>query len=271
MIVRVYTGGGSSSYGTPLLMEELARHLNADVAGITQDEINHSDQWKKETALLVFAGKSVTGFKAALTLKSLQNIKGMVAEGAFDYMGICAGKAFASEEIYYLMQNPVSPSKGKWISNTGLGFFNGLAIGPHRAITKSPFVGGSEDLALVTLHNIKDGSSHKSVYWGGPDSLPFSSADTDSVKIISTLQGSGTPMSLRLKFGQGNVFLCSHHPEITGNNIGRWADARMISPSERTRLDGIAAQLDGCAMKHFLIGCGLLEAKKMAAPAATLS
>ena len=272
MTIRVYDGIGSSRNGTPILIEELARHVARPVAGISDDEMRRSDSWIKDTSLLVFAGKSVTGFKEALGERLLETIRTSVEQGVFDYMGICAGAAFASAKIKYRMQPVNDPDKRLVLENTGLSMFNGLASGPARSVSPLAFSGGSENLSLIWLRSTQDFQSYNSFYWGGPALIPLEKIQASEGRALSFLQGDELPMSLRLKFGQGHVTLCSHHPEINAGNVGRWAEARYVPTHEARRLEYLASHLDGTAMRRFLSDAELISpssAIKMAAKAAT--
>lgn len=258
MIIRVYTGTGTSRNGAPLLVEELSKSLDADVSGIHEDEMRGSDQWKKETSTLVFAGQSVRGFKKALGDDVIQGIQDLVRQGAFDYIGICAGAAFASAQIKYRVKEfPLWEEKK--IQNNGLAFFNGLATGPCRSITPLPFSGGSENLHLITLRSLTDGKSFNAFHWGGPALIPMSQNDG---RMTSCLSGDSTPMSLRLAYGQGHATIFSYHPEIHAGNIGRWADARFLPNDEILRLETLAAKLDGTAFTRFLNDADLRPKEK---------
>ncbi len=273
MSIRVYTGTGTSRHGSPLLLRELETQQTLPVARIDEHEMRGSDAWKKETTVLVFAGQSVTQFKQALGEDVLQTIREKVAEGTFDYIGICAGAAFASAQIKYRMK-PVDPRKKLLIQNTGLALFNGLASGPSRSVSPLPFSGGPENLRLIDLRSARNLESYNAFHWGGPALIPLLPIPHSEGRFLSYLEKDGTPMSLTLRYGAGSVRLFSFHPEIHAGNIGQWAETRCLSDLDAARLDKLATQLDGTAFKRFLQDCGLTTSQdavmKMAAPAATL-
>ncbi len=272
MSVRVYIGSGTSKNGAPLLVEELSRHLDMDVAGINEHEMRASDAWLKNTSVLVFAGQSVGRFKEALGEEIMAKIKVGVHEGAFDYIGICAGAAFASAKIKYRMK-PVNPDKDIVIRNTGLSMFNGLASGPCRSVSPLPFSGGSENLKLITLLDTVHYKPYNVFHWGGPALIPMEPIPASMGGTLSILKSDGTPMSLNIQFGAGRITLCSFHPEIHAGNIHRWAETRFLPDEEAQRLQQLASKLDGTAFVRFLGDAGLAGSapiKKEAAPAASL-
>jgi glutamine amidotransferase-like uncharacterized protein len=273
VIIRVYGGYGASVNGTPLLVKAFQKHLSADVAAITQDEMKNSSEWRKETSLLVFSGKSVGEFKLALGPDVFEQIRQGVFEGAFNYAGICAGAAFASAQIKYRfkaaapdtkvsgmaetvrLKRPVySEDEIRMKSGTGLSFFNGLATGPAKSITSQPFSGESEDLILINLRT-PYGTSYNSAYWGGPALIPLEKV---AMTASSFLAHDGLPMSLSMKYGEGNVTIASHHPEIDSENIWDWAEKRQLTHTEIDRLSHVAAKLDGMAFQYFLHDAGLI-------------
>lgn len=275
MIIRTYGGQGASTIGTSILTKAFQRHLSADVAIITQDEMKGSVAWRRETSLLVFSGKSVGEFKEALGPEVLQEIRKDVYEGAYDYAGICAGAALGSAQAKYRLQPALLSMKGgvqktglkrpsqqqedgPYIkTGTGLSFFNGLATGPVKSITQRPFSGESQDLTLVTLRT-SYGTSYNSAYWGGPALIPL-----EKVQLTASafLANDGLPMSLSMKYGEGNVTLTSHHPEIDRTNIWHWAEKRQLAAAEIDRLDILARKLDGMAFQHFLYDAGLVAGR----------
>ncbi len=271
MTIRVYTGRGTSRTGSPLLVEELSKHLRIPVAGICHNEMRNSNAWAKETTTLIFAGQSVGQFKEALGEDVLKRINAGVYEGAFDYIGICAGVAFASSHIKYRMK-PVSPNQQAIkIQNTGLSLYYGLATGPCRSVSELPFSGGPENLFLINLRSGTDFKRFNAFFWGGPAIIPLETEPAQKNRMLAFLERDGTPLAIRTKFGRGNVSLFSYHPEIHAGNIGRWAEARFIPESESMRLESLARQLDGTAFLRFLDDSGLsqyLSYEKGAAPAA---
>lgn len=272
MSVRVYVGSGTSKNGAPLLVEELSRHLDVDVSGINEHEMRGSNFWLQETSVLVFAGQSVGRFKEALGEDIMAKIKAGVHDGAFDYIGICAGAAFASAKIKYRMK-PIVQDKDIIIQNTGLSMFNGLASGPCRSVSPLPFSGGSENLKLITLLDTANYKPYNVFHWGGPALIPLEPIPSSMGRTLSILKSDGTPMSLHLKFGQGKITLCSFHPEIHAGNIHRWAETRFLPDYEAERLQSLASKLDGTAFHRFLADAGLLSPsaiKKETAPAVSL-
>jgi glutamine amidotransferase-like uncharacterized protein len=257
MSVRVYTGSGSNRNGAPLLIEELARHLNCDVYGIDQKEIRESTAWQKETTALIFAGQSVGMFKEALGEDGMQRIRQGIHSGAFDYIGICAGAAFAASHIKYRMK-PVKPEHPDIkISNTGLSLHYLLATGPCRSVSPLPYSGEQENLFLVDLLDTEDFSKYNAFFWGGPAIIPMESCSIQQRKYLALLKKDATPLALRSKFGEGNVSLFAFHPEINANNIGRWAGIRNLSNDKALLLENMAKDLDGTAFMRFLRHAGL--------------
>ncbi len=255
MNIRVYTGTGTSRNGAPLLVEELSKHLDQPVAGIDEHELRNSS-WEKETSTLIFAGQSVGLFKQALGEDVMQRIKQGVACGAFDYIGICAGVAFASNRIKYRMR-VTKPSDLPRIENTGLSLFNGLATGPCKSVSPLPFSGGIENLALIRLRT-NDFKEYNALFWGGPAIIPMETINPKDGGLIACLQNDGTPMALRTKFGQGNVSLFSFHPEINADNILRWAGGEQnLQHTVVLNLQALAQKLDGTAFPRFLRDAGL--------------
>lgn len=270
MTVRVYTGYGTSRTGSPLMVEELAR-AGIDVHAIEHNEMRAGQQWKKETSMLIFAGQSVRKFKEALGEDVLREIQRLVFEGAIDYTGACAGAALGSADIKYRVKEiKYRPSEGPvWqvekIQNTGLGFFNGLATGPCRSVSKLPFSGQSENLHLIALRSATSSKNYHAFHWGGPALI--ATGKHEQGRILSYLESDRTAMSCRLKYGQGNVTLYSFHPEINAQNVLRWANVqhmdKEIRVEETRRLEFLASKLDGTAFSHFLEETGL----KLRAPA----
>lgn len=256
MNIRVYNGFGSSQWGTPILIRELERHLpEAQVSGIGSVEMRESDQWKSDTSVLVIAGKSVGEFKATLQDKTLRDIANGVFEGRFDYVGICAGAVLACNTIKYRMQ-PVRSDSIR-IQSTGLSFFNIYATGPAREINTLPFSGNSEDIDLITLRSAVDGSFYTSFHWGGPALIPLSPIQEPHSRALSHLKGRSLAMSLQTRYGEGKVTICSHHPEITVENMGAWIRPHCMNERERRRIEGLAKRLDGTAFGRFLEDAGL--------------
>ncbi len=264
MTIRVYTGTGTALKGSPLLVHEL-RKYGLDAWGIDHNEMLTSDDWKKNTSTLIFAGYSVRKFKEALGEGVLNDIQNLVKEGAFDYVGICAGAAFASAQIKYRVIDYPDTTE-KQIQNTGLGFFNGLAKGPSKAITHLPFSGGSENLLLIRLRGISDQRRFNAFHWGGPDLFPLAPIKQEDGRILSTLDGHGAPLSYRLKYGQGNVTIYSYHPEINADNVHRWAEIRLMTSDEAKRLERLASKMDDTAFKRFLDETGIRPKSEVEAP-----
>jgi glutamine amidotransferase-like uncharacterized protein len=267
MIIRVYTGSGTSRNGAPLLVEELSKHLDADVSGIDEHEMRGSENWKKETSTIMFAGQTVRGFKKALGDNVLNDIQNLVHEGAFNYIGICAGAAFASASIKYRVKEAPTWEEKK-IQNSGLSFFNGLATGPCRSVSGLPFSGQSENLHLITVLSLNNSKSYNAFHWGGPALIP--QGRMEEASILSCLKSDGTPLAYRLKAGQGTVTLYSFHPEINANNVGRWADVQHlpkdIRATEMRRIEQMASQMDGTVFTHFLEETGLKTDSSVATP-----
>lgn len=259
MTIRVYTGRGTSRNGSPLLIEELSAHLRLPVSGIDQNEMRGSVAWESETTVLIFAGQSVGEFKAALGEDVMGRIQRGIFSGAFDYIGICAGVAFASSHIKYRMKpvNPTDPDIK--IQNTGLSIHYGLATGPCRSVSPLPFSGGAENLSLIRLRSPNDHNGYNAFFWGGPAIIPMESSSPQNRKMLAFLESDGTPLAVRNKFGEGNVSLFSFHPEINMNNIGRWAETRFLPEQESRRLEILASQLDGTAFRRFLNDADLFQ------------
>lgn len=270
MLIRVYSGGGSSALESPILIEEFQKHLDGDVAPIEEREMTESSAWENETSLIVFSGKSVTGFKKALGLKTLQRLHNAVAEGRMDYAGICAGGSLALAEIYYELQD--SPeSKPYWISNTGLSFANAVARGPVKAITPRPYQNGeSDELHAIELRRPQTGEIYNGFYWGGPAFIPLEKKFGRDFETAAVLYRTPLPMTLHGTHGAGRVTLCAHHPEMNSGNIHRWTqiDERTDKGRlEKARIDALAVKADGKAFAYFLEDAGLttsLRAQKKA-------
>lgn len=266
MLTRVYTGRGTSRKGAPLLVEELSKH-GITVECIDHDEMRTGKEWKKETSTLIIAGQSVRGFKKAMGPDVLQDIQNLVGEGAFDYVGICAGAAFALSHIKYrVIEHPLWTEQK--IENTGLSFMYGLATGPSQSVSNLPFSGRTENLHLITVKNMINLKSFDVFHWGGPTIIPLETPRQG--RILSCLQSDGTPMSYRLKYGQGDVTLYSFHPEINAENIERWANIhdmeKEVRVAEKARLEQLASKIDGTAFRYFLEETGLKSSSGITLP-----
>jgi glutamine amidotransferase-like uncharacterized protein len=254
MTIRLYTGFGSCTRGSTVLREELQRHLVDEVETIGDNEIRHSNDWMHKTTALFFSGKSVGEFKYALKADGLAKIRGGVFAGQFNYVGICAGAAFAASEIYYTMKLQ-EHEKPYLKSSEGLGFFHGCAIGPVAMFTPA-FTGLSDNLSLIPIFRHATGKTHKAVYWGGPALLPYPGGNCGSVQAISVVPKAGLPMSVRLRYGQGDVTLCSYHPEMTSQNLAYWTDTKNLPMPESQRLAEIGKAIDPHSFQNFLVDAG---------------
>lgn len=261
MTIRVYRGHGSNKTGAQLLIKKFQDHLDIPVAEIDEREIRDGCAWRSSTTALVFSGMSVGGFKAALGDQAQTVIQRDVADGAYDYIGICAGAAFGSGRIKYRMKDVGAPHGVTKIENTGLSFFNGLATGPSRSITGDPYSGWTDNLHLVTLRDGKTGERHKAFHWGGPSLIPMAIIHPDQGRVFSTLEKDGTPLGITLRHGEGRATLVSYHPEIDSNNIWNWAVPYIIEHTERKRLQELACCFNEDAFPRFLESAGLARPK----------
>lgn len=251
--IRVYNGHGGSQTGAKFLCNEFDRYIDAPVSPIDDHEMNGKTGWLTNTALLVFAGKSVTQFKAALTTKTRDNIVTSVKEGSFNYLGICAGSAFAAAHIKYDVIRDGSKTR---LINTGLSLFNGQAIGPISRISKHPFLGTTADLKLVDVYNTANQKNEPVVYWGGPALYPLEKGT--AIKPIAYLKGTSLPLALSTRYGKGLAVLCGYHPEINQNNIGYWID-ECTDLNEISRLAIIRESVRPARLPNLLFNAGLIE------------
>lgn len=267
MTIRVYTGTGTSRNGAPLLVDRLSEHLSTPVSGIKEDEMRGSRTWERETTTLIFPGQSVGQFKEALGPDVQERIRQCVYTGAFDYIGICAGVAFASSQIKYRMA-VIKPHDRPLIQTTGLGLFNALATGPCQSISTEPYTGGLENLALIRLRRPENKKSYNAFFWGGPAIVPMEKIPPEKGGLLAYLEKDGTPLAIRTQYGRGNISLFSFHPEINADNIGRWAGIDTLSNTASLHIKSLAQQLDGTAFDIFLEDSGLSAhtKKKEAAP-----
>lgn len=269
MTVRVYTGIGTSQFGSPLLVRELQNYLDIPVSGINSEEMRTTTKWREQTTTLIFAGQSVGQFKEALGGEVMQAIKDDIFLGRYDYIGICAGAAFAVDKIKYRVRNPLTQAP-ETIQNTGLSLFFGMASGPARAVSERPFSGKTENLHLIRLKKPR-GADSAVFHWGGPALIPYRTMSEDEGRLLSYLNDDRTAMSYHVCFGQGNVYLYSYHPEIHAENVHTWAQVKELDYMEARRITSSANELDAYAFEQFLIETGLVKppssAKKEAAPA----
>lgn len=269
MTVRVYTGIGTSQFGAPLLVRELQKHLDIPVSGINSEEMRTTTKWREQTTTLVFAGQSVGQFKEALGSDVMQAIKDDIFRGRYDYIGICAGAAFAADKIKYRIRNALT-QEPESIENTGLSLFFGLASGPARAVSETPFSGRTENLHFIRLKKPRQADSAV-FHWGGPALIPYRTMNEDEGRLLSYLNDEKTAMSYHVRFGQGNVYLYSYHPEIHAENVHTWAQTKELDYMEARRITSSARELDAYAFEQFLIETGLKKScgpkEKEAAPA----
>jgi glutamine amidotransferase-like uncharacterized protein len=254
MTIRVYTGFGSSHAGSHVLIQELRNYQPMDVLPISEHEMKQATEWIDKTRWIVFAGKSVGKFKSAIGEQTFSNLKKAVYEGRIHYMGICAGAAFAMQEIYYHVDDD---GRKRWISNTGLGLFNGVAKGPHPFILREAFSGTAKDLRRIGLYCQKTGQILPAIHWGGPELIPYERTKYPDVEVISSLLGSGTPMAIKTRFGKGLVVLSSYHPEITSSNIRAWVQSGSINSAEIQHAQNKCRGIDGQNIRNFLSACAL--------------
>lgn len=267
MSVRVYTGTGTSRNGAPLLVDRLSEHLSIPVSGIKEDEMRGSRAWERETTTLIFPGQSVGQFKEALGPDVQERIRQCVYTGAFDYIGICAGVAFASSQIKYRMAM-IKPNDRPIIQTNGLALFNGLAAGPCQSISPLPYSGGLDNLALIRLRRPGLKKSYNAFFWGGPAIIPMEKIPPEKGRLLAHLESDGTPLAIQTKYGEGKISLFSFHPEINADNVGRWAGVDTLSDAASLHIKSLARQLDGTAFDIFLEDSGLAAyaKKKEAAP-----
>jgi len=255
MTIRVYTGFGSSAIGSEILMQELRAHQSMDVLPIGETEMKEYLGWIDQTHMIVFAGKSVGKFKQAIGAEPLERLKHAIYDGQIHYMGICAGAAFAMQKIQYHVQD--QDQKKEWISNTGLGLFDGFAKGPHPMILREAFSGTAADIRRIKLYCHQTGDVVPAIHWGGPALIPFTQTKHPDVEVISSLYRSGAPMALKTRFGKGQVFLSSHHPEITSRNILAWVQSSSHNHAQTQQAlkicDGIGSQM----LRSFLKACDI--------------
>lgn len=271
MSIRVYIGQGTSQFGAPLLVRELQKHLGVPVSGITSHEMRTTEAWKHETSTLIFAGQSVGKFKEALGEDVMSAIKSGVFEGRFNYIGICAGAAFAADKIKYRIRDPKT-QEDRTIENTGLSMFFGMASGPARSVCEVPFSGKTENLHLVRLQNANRRETSGVFHWGGPALIPYERITAEQGKLLWFLKDGETAMSYHVRYGAGNVYLYSYHPEIHAGNVREWAQTRRLDNTEASRIETAVQFLDANAFQKFLMETGLEPAvplpKKEAASAA---
>ena len=255
MTVRVYTGIGTSQFGAPLLVKELQKHLDVPVSGINSEEMRTTTGWREQTTTLIFAGQSVGQFKEALGGDVMQAIKDDIFRGRYDYIGICAGAAFAADKIKYRIRNALT-QEPETIENTGLSLFFGMASGPARAVSEVPFSGRTENLHFIRLK--KPGRAGSAVFhWGGPALIPYRRMREDEGRLLSYLNDEKTAMSYHVRYGDGNVYLYSYHPEIHAENVHAWAQTRELDNMEARRIISSARELDAHAFEQFLTETGL--------------
>lgn len=252
--IRVYNGPGSCHTGTSILIDAFKRHVALPVSGINDVEMKTSRDWLTHTSFLCFGGKSAGTFKATLGTEVLERIKTAIYKGTFHYIGICAGAAFAATQIKYRMRED---ERNYRLENTGLGLFDGLAHGPIRNITERPFVGDTQDLKLIEIYDPTAQTQSKAIYIGGPGLYPLNRQSARHVTPLSYLQGTNVPLSVTLRHGDGRVTLCSYHPEMSAENIYRWALPAAPNAQETHRLQQLLKELDGKSFERFLVSAGI--------------
>jgi glutamine amidotransferase-like uncharacterized protein len=261
--IRVYNGGGSIKASVALMIERLQSNLDADIRPIESSEILSGMTWAAQTDVVLFAGASVRGFKTALGKNGLSNLYNAVADNGVTYCGVCAGAAFAASHIVY---NVHENNENKKLQNTGLGFFNGYARGPIKAITHRPFENSLDDIHVVNIRRT-NGAALKGAYWSGPMLIPHEdNQPAQNFQSMSFLEGTDIPLSSTGTHGNGKVVLYSYHPEIASWNFRRWIIQPNPTIFQQAKLNQMDAHLNGECFDYFIQDLGLshIQTKKAA-------
>lgn len=267
--VRVYNGGGSIKTSVALMIERLKSGTSADIVPIDSHEICGDSNWNKTASHIIFAGTSVRGFKKALGPKGLAHLYNAVAQDGVTYVGVCAGAAFAAQNIVY---NVFEDGKHKKLENQGLGFFNGYARGPIKEIAGSrPYENTLADIHVIDVRRFDRTAPLKAAYWSGPKLIPPEQNGSPDFKVTSFLDGQSVPLSMVGKHGNGSIVLYAFHPEIALWNYRQWIYLPNPSDFERAKMGQMDAHLDGKIFERFVEDIGLARPQKQRAEGFNLS
>ncbi len=267
--IRVYNGGGSIKTSVALMIERLKSTTDAHIAPIDSHEISSNPNWHKNASHIVFAGTSVRGFKMALGQKGLTHLYNAVAEDGLTYVGVCAGAAFAAQNIVY---NVFEDGQRKKLENQGLGFFNGFARGPIKEIAGSrPYENTLADIHVVDVRRFDSPATLKAAYWSGPKLIPPEQNGSPDFKVTSFLDGQTVPLSMVGKHGNGSIVLYAFHPEIALWNYRQWIYLPNPTDFERAKMAQMDAHLNGRIFEHFIDDIGLTSLEKIRAEGFNLS
>lgn len=273
--IRVYNGGGASVQGTPRLVERLKNNLDANVLTIGSEEISASMAWAELTDVIIFGAWTVRGFKKALGQQGLTNLYNAVADKGVTYGGVCAGAAFAaSKNKSSIVYDIIEDGKRKKLLGEGIGFYEGYARGPIKAITgnNGAFQDTIDDIHVIDVVRTKDGTTHKAAYWSGPMLIPFERGSLRGVfQTTSYFKDTEVPLSMVGTHGHGRVVLYSFHPEITMWNWRGWIKASNPNIFQQAKLNQMDACLNGEAFNYFIDDLGLSHLKIKKAEGLNLS
>jgi len=200
--IALYCDEGASPSG----VRAIQQFLSAFSVHLIKADFFVSDNWGKNTDLLIFPGGRDLPYQQALQGSYNQSIVQFVQDGG-KFLGICAGGYFASQSIVFEKGGPL-----QIIQDRELGFFPGVAEGPIYGLGKFAYDNPSGmQIAKLRLPSIKNPIC--AYYNGG---CAFIEADSkEGIEVLahySDIEGSPAAI-IKAKLGKGIAILSGVHPE----------------------------------------------------------
>ena len=244
-LIYVFDGYGVDGRSlTDSLKRVTQKDPGIEIRIITAAELKRMDRIDPDRVIAFFLpGGAKPQYDVQIGERCFALIRDYVEKGGSFY-GICAGAYYASKEFEY---RPGTPGYRR--KKPGLEFFNGLARGPDPSLASqySQELGTWYDATIVDLSIEPDidnpkssaGLSAKSLYWNGPVFTLDPDADRPETLASINLNGSPTPMIMRIPHGRGQAFLSSLHPEVSAAQLHQHISTYLPHGSYIARLSNV--------------------------------
>lgn len=207
--IYIYSGNGASPTSVVRAKETLARLVpDYAVRDLDAESLLRGD-WRKDAALLVFSGGETKIWRKELGRRGQDIIRNAVRDG-LSYIGFCAGGYFAASQTIFDNRS----DEPEYLNPFGLGFFNGLAIGPVWG--KYSYKSRRHARAARTLWR-DSGAVFPLYYNGGCYFEPRAGESWPSnVTVLATyVDFESKAAALGIRYGKGRIILWGMHPEFS--------------------------------------------------------
>lgn len=216
--ILIYGDEGANLFGVKALLAEFQR------VGLTQTYqiccvdrcLFQTNQWQKETDLLIFPGGRDIPYHQALQGTANRSIADFVHHGG-RFLGICAGGYYGSALIEFEQGHPLEV-----VGARELKFFPGVARGPAYGL--GTFCYHSQRGAQIAQLNLCpsfSSSSKAAAYYNGGCAF-VAAEEYPGISILARYADiAHQPAAIiQCQVGTGVAFLCGVHPEYSAEHWG---------------------------------------------------